>query len=161
MNPKPLTNLAITSALWLSLLPEISLAQDIANLPKISPSEQAQIFLNAGSLTSVEPLYITFHPQQITLEEDNLKKLKKWLAAVKKSDVPIHVYSYATPPMGRMDMTEKSAQHMAIRKAFNRALDAKNAIESEGVSTNLIALHAIGPATDSASDQLRITIRQN
>lgn len=161
MTQSPLANLAISSALWLSLLPMAVQAQEIGGLPAQTPSEQAQIFLNAGSLTSIEPLFITFHPQQITLEEDNLKKLKEWIQKVKKSDVPIHVYSYATPPMSRMDMTEKSAHHMAIRKAFNRALGAKNALENEGVSGAQIALHAIGPADDSPGDQLRITIRNN
>tara|TARA_R110002096_G_scaffold416576_3_gene619757 strand:+ start:203686 stop:204171 length:486 start_codon:yes stop_codon:yes gene_type:complete len=161
MTQSPFANLAISSALWLSLLPMAVQAQEIGGLPAQSPSEQAQIFLNAGSLTSIEPLFITFHPQQITLEEDNLKKLKKWLQKIKKSDVPIHVYSYATPPISRMDMTEKSAHHMAIRKAFNRALDAKNALENEGVAGTQIALHAIGPADDNPGDQLRITIRNN
>ena len=161
MTQMPLSNLAVTSALWLSLLPAISMAQDISNLPVTTTSQQAQIFLNAGNLTTIEPLFITFHPQQITMEEENLKKIKKWLAQVKKSEVPIHVYSYATAPMSRMDMTDKSAQHMAIRKAFNRALGAKNALENEGVSEKMIALHAIGPTQDYEADQLRITIRQN
>lgn len=159
MNQAPLTRLAITSALWLSLLPATVHAQDIKGLP--APSEQAQIFLNAGSLISIEPLFISFHPQQIALEEDNLKKLNEWIEKVKKSDVPIHVYSYATPPMSRMDMTEKSAQHMAIRKAFNRALDAKNALQNGGISEKLIALHTVGPQGGNSTDQLRITIRNN
>lgn len=161
MTSSPIANLAISSALWLSLLPTMVHAQEFSGLPATTTSEQAQIFLNAGSLTSIEPLYITFHPQQITLEEDNLKKLKKWLQKIKESNVPIHVYSYATPPMSRMNMTEKSAHHMAIRKAFNRALDAKNALENEGISGTQIALHAIGPAEDNPGDQLRITIRNN
>lgn len=155
-----ITNFAITSALWLALLPSVSIAQD-NQLVLPAPSEQAQIFLNAGSLTSVEPLFINFHPQQVTLEEDNLKKLKEWIDRVKKSEVPIHIYSYATPPMARRDMTENSAQHRAIRKAFNRALDAKNALENEGISEKLIALHAIGPDTENPMDQLRITLRNN
>lgn len=159
MNQAPLATLAITSALWLSLLPATVHAQNISGLP--APSEQAQIFLNAGSLTSVEPLFISFHPQQIALEEDNIKKLNKWIEKVKKSDVPIHVYSYATPPMSRMDMTEKSAHHMAMRKAFNRALDAKNALQNGGISEKLIALHAVGPEAGNSTDQLRITIRNN
>lgn len=160
MTSGPVTNFAITSALWLTLLPSISVAQD-NQLALPAPTEQAQIFLNAGSLTSIEPLFIKFHPQQIILEEDNLKKLKKWIERVKKSEVPIHVYSYATPPMARRDMTENSAHHRAIRKAFNRALDAKNALQNEGISENLIALHAIGPDTENPSDQLRITLRSN
>ena len=77
MTSSPIANLAISSALWLSLLPTMVHAQEFSGLPATTTSEQAQIFLNAGSLTSIEPLYITFHPQQITLEEDNLKKLKK------------------------------------------------------------------------------------
>lgn len=156
MKQNTLTNLAITSALWLTLLPSVSHAQE-----PVETSPQAQIFLNAGALTSIEPLYINFHPQQITLEEENLKILAKWIERVKKSNVPIHVYSYATPPIARRDMTEKSAQHMAMRKAFNRALDAKNALQNGGISEKLIALHAIGPSGDNPADQLRITIRNN
>lgn len=159
MNKAPLTTLAITSALWLSLLPATVHAQDISGLP--APSEQAQIFLNAGSLTSVEPLFISFHPQQITLEKDNIKKLNEWIAKVKKSEIPIHVYSYATPPMSRMDMSDKSAQHRAMRKAFNRALDAKNALQNGGISEKLIALHAVSPEAGNSADQLRITIRSD
>ncbi len=158
MNPK--TALAISSALWLTMLPTGSIAQTNSLLPDISASEQAQIFLNAGNLTSVEPLFITFHPQQITLEEENLKVLNKWLERVGKSDVPIHVYSYATPPTSRRDMTPASARHMAIRKAFNRAIEAKNALEANGISEKLIALHTIGPDDENLTDQLRITLRQ-
>ncbi|MEZ5758775.1 MAG: hypothetical protein R3D86_11195 [Emcibacteraceae bacterium] len=161
MSPLPLSNLAITSALWLSLLPVMTHANEINGLAEHAPSEQAKIFLNAGNLTTVEPLFISFHPQQIKLEEENLKSLKKWIAEVKKAEVPIHIYSYASPPTARMDMTDKSALHMAIRKAFNRALDARNAIENEGIPERLIALHAIGPADVSPSDMLRITIRSN
>lgn len=159
MKQNTLTNLAITSALWLTLLPSVSHAQTSVELAKTS--QQAQIFLNAGALTSIEPLYISFHPQQITLEEENLKILNKWLEQVKKSNVPVHVYSYATPPIARRDMTEKSAHHMAMRKAFNRALDAKNALQNGGISEKLIALHAIGPSGGNPADQLRITIRNN
>ncbi len=151
--------LAISSALWLTMLPTGTFAQTSSLLPDISASEQAQIFLNAGNLTSVEPLFITFHPQQITLEEDNLDLLNKWLDRVGKSDVPIHVYSYATPPQSRRDMTPESAKHMAMRKAFNRAIEAKNALEASGISQKLIALHAIGPASENGADQLHITLR--
>ncbi len=161
MTPKTAASFAITSALWLTLLPSEAIAQETSNLPIHSTSEQAQIFLNAGNLTTVEPLYLSFHPQQITLEEENMKILKKWLEHVKKSEVPIHIYSYATPPRSRMDMTPSSARHMAIRKAFNRAIEAKNVLQSQGISEKLIALHAIGPAGEMPSDQLRITLRQN
>lgn len=161
MNNKPLTNLAITSALWLTLLPAYSFSQTADLLPESGPSEQAQIFLNAGNLTSAEPLYINFHSQQLTLEEGNLVSLKKWAEKIKRTSVPIHIYSYATPPRARRDMTDKSATHMAVRKAFNRALSAKNALLNEGIPSELIALHAIGPATDNPADQLRITIRNN
>lgn len=159
MNPKPITNFALSTALWLTMLPAFSYAQEF--IPETRPSEQAQIFLNAGSLTSIKPLMITFHPQQIMLEEENMKILKKWLEKVKGKSVPIHIYSYATPPMSRRDMSEKSAQHRALRKAFNRAIEAKNAIQNEGISETLIALHAIGPSSDKPTDQLRITIRKD
>lgn len=158
MNSK--TALAISSALWLTMLPHGSIAQTGSLLPDISASEQAQIFLNAGNLTTIEPLFISFHPQQVTLEEENLKILNKWLEQVGKSDIPIHVYSYATPPGSRRDMTPTSARHMAMRKAFNRAIEAKNALEARGISGKLIALHAIGPDGDNSSDKLRITLRQ-
>ncbi len=161
MNSNPITNLAITSALWLTLLPAVSYSQDIANLPAHAPSNQAQIFLNAGNLTTIKPLYINFHAQQIKLEEDTLTSLQNWVEQVKKSEVTIHVYSYATPPNSRRDMTEKSAHHMATRKAFNRAINAKNALQNEGIPENLIALHAIGPATENPADQLHITLRNN
>ena len=159
MKQHTLTNLALASALWLTLLPSVSHTQTSVVLPETS--QQVQIFLNAGALTSIEPLYINFHPQQITLEEENLKTLNKWIEKVKKSNVPIHVYSYATPPMARRDMTEKSARHVAMRKAFNRALDAKNALQNGGISEKMIALHAIGQINDNPTDQLRITIRNN
>lgn len=158
MNSK--TALAISSALWLTMLPTDSIAQESPLLPDVSTSEQAQIFLNAGNLTTLEPLFITFHPQQITLEEENLEILNKWLERVGKTDVPIHVYSYATPPTSRRDITPDSARHMAIRKAFNRAIEAKNALEASGISEKLIALHTIGTDGDQANDQLRITLRQ-
>ncbi|MDG1707241.1 MAG: hypothetical protein P8H03_00685, partial [Emcibacteraceae bacterium] len=124
------------------------------------PNEQAQIFLNAGALTSVEPLMINFHPQQITLEEDNMERLIKWITRVKKMSVPIHVYSYATPPPARRNMTEKSAQNMAMRKAFNRAIEARNVIETQGIESKKISLHTIGPKSNDPTDQLRITIRK-
>jgi hypothetical protein len=157
MNSK--TALAISSALWLTMLPTTSFAQKNPLLPDISTSEQAQIFLNAGNLTTIEPLYLSFHPQQVTLEEENMKILAKWLERVGKSDIPIHVYSYATPPTSRRDITTASSRHMAIRKAFNRAIEAKNALEASGISEKLIALHAIGPDGENRSDQLRITLR--
>ncbi len=153
------TALAISSALWLTMLPTTSFAQTNPLLPDSSASEQAQIFLNAGNLTTIEPLYLSFHPQQVTLEEENLKILVRWLERVGKSDIPIHVYSYATPPTGRRDMTATSSRHMAIRKAFNRAIEAKNALEANGISEKLIALHAIGPDGENRSDRLRITLR--
>lgn len=158
MNHKPLTNLAISSALWLAMLPSISFSQQAITPP--NPQNQAQLFLNAGSLTSVKPLVITYHPQQVTLEEDNLKILQEWLAKLKDTPVPIHIYSYATPPIARRDMTKKSATHFAMRKAFNRALEAKNAIEASGINENLIALHAVGHREDDPTDQLRVTLRQ-
>lgn len=158
MNSK--TAFALSSALWLTMLPTGSFAQTSSLLPDVSASEQAQIFLNAGNLTTIEPLFISFHPQQVTLEEENLKTLTKWLERVGKSDVPIHVYSYATPPTSRRDMNSASAQHRAIRKAFNRAIEAKNALEASGISEKLIALHTIGADGESSTDQLRITLRQ-
>lgn len=167
MTPKTAANFAITSALWLTMLPASSFSQESSHaqtnsaLPVAPMSEQAQIFLNAGNLTTIEPLYLSFHPQQITLEEENLKILKDWLIKIGRSDTPIHIYSYATPPGSRMDMTPNRAQHMAMRKAFNRAIEAKNAIQTAGVSEQRIALHAVGPTGDSPVDQLRITLRQN
>ena len=162
MGQTPLTNLAITSALWLALLPSISHAQEgFSNNSAQNPSYQAKIFLNAGNLTNIEPLFINFHPQQITLEKENLKVLSKWLIEVKKSNTLIHVYSYATPPTSIRDQSAQSAKQKAIRKAFNRALDAKNVLESHGIAKNLIALHAIGPLGDNPEDQLRITIRND
>lgn len=158
MNNKPLTNLAISSALWLAMLPSISFSQNAIAPPE--EQNQAQLFLNAGSLTSLEPLVITYHPQQVTLEEDNLKILQEWLAKLNDTAVPIHIYSYATPPMARRDMTKNSATHFAMRKAFNRALEAKNALEASGVNSNLIALHAVGHREDDPADQLRVTLRQ-
>ncbi|MCC3860038.1 hypothetical protein [Pseudemcibacter aquimaris] len=159
MNEKPLTHLALSSALWLAMLPAFSFAQSAP--PEPTPSEQAQIFLNAGSLTNIEPLLISFHPQQILLEEENMKSLRRWLIKVKKMNLPIHIYSYATPPMARRDMTENSAHQRAMRKAFNRALEAKIAIEGEGINENKIALHALGPTGDNPMDRLRITIRRD
>ena len=47
------TALAISSALWLTMLPTASFAQSSSLLPDISASEQAQIFLNAGNLTGI------------------------------------------------------------------------------------------------------------
>ncbi|MBT5187358.1 MAG: hypothetical protein HOH19_07790 [Kordiimonadaceae bacterium] len=162
MRNTPLTNLAITSALWLALLPSISYAQEgFSNKSAQNPSYQAKLFLNAGNLTTIEPLFINFHPQQITLEEENLKVLSKWLEEVKKSDALIHVYSYATPPEGIRDQSEKSANNKAMRKAFNRALDAKLALENQGIPDKQIALHAIGPLGKNPEDQLRITIRND
>lgn len=158
MNHKPLTNLALSSALWLAMLPAFSFSQSTLEQPK--PQNQAQIFLNAGSLTSIKPLVITYHPLQVTLEEDNLKILEEWLDKLKETPVPIHIYSYATPPMARRDMTEKSATHFAMRKAFNRALEAKNAIEAAGINSKLIAMHAVGHREDDPADQLRVTLRQ-
>jgi len=161
MKHKPLTNFALSSALWLTLLPAFSHAQDKTPLIQHAPSEQAQIFLNAGALTSVEPLMINFHPQQITLEEDNMELLKRWIKRVKKMSVPIHVYSYASPPPARRNMTERSAQNMAMRKAFNRAIEARNIIESEGIESKKISLHTIGARGDDPMDQLKITIRKD
>lgn len=158
MNHKPLTNLALSSALWLAMLPALSFAQATIEQPK--KQSQAQLFLNAGSLTSIKPLVITYHPQQVTLEEDNLKILQEWLAKLNSAPVPIHIYSYATPPLARRDMTEKSSTHFAMRKAFNRALEAKNAIEATGINSKLIAMHAVGQREDDPTDQLRITLRQ-
>ncbi|MDA9770137.1 hypothetical protein N9D02_03780 [Emcibacteraceae bacterium] len=158
MNHKPLTNLAISSALWLAMLPTISFSQETIALPK--QQSQAQLFLNASSLTSVKPLVITYHPQQVTLDEDNIKILQEWLTKLKDAPVPIHIYSYATPPMARRDMTKNSATHFAMRKAFNRALEAKNAIEASGINSNLIAMHAVGHREDDPTDQLRVTLRQ-
>lgn len=159
MNDKPLTNLALSSALWLALLPAFSFAQD--KLPEPTPSDQAQIFLNAGSLTNVEPLLISFHPQQILIEDENMKSLKRWLIKVKKMNLPIHIYSYASIPPARRNMTENSSHQRAMRKAFNRALEAKIAIEAEGIAENKIALHALGPVGDDPQDRLRITIRRD
>ncbi len=163
MNNNPITNLAITTALWLTLLPGIASAQNtITNAitdDNHQTSQQAQIFLQAGDLTSIDPLYINFHPQQLSLEEENMKQLKKWIKNIKKMGLPIHIYSYATPPISRRDMTSKSAQHMAIRKAFNRAIDTQNALQSEGIPIKLIALHAIGAKSNNPTDQLHITIR--
>jgi hypothetical protein len=158
MNYKPLTNLAISSALWLAMLPAFSFSQEALEPPKTQ--NQAQLFLNAGSLTSVKPLVISYHPQQVTLEEDNLKILQEWLAKLKDAPVPIHIYSYATPPMARRDMTKKSATHFAMRKAFNRALEAKNAIEAAGINSKLIAMHAVGHREDDPSDHLHVTLWQ-
>ncbi|MDG1438733.1 MAG: hypothetical protein P8P98_07115, partial [Emcibacteraceae bacterium] len=156
---KPLTNFALSSALWLTLLPAFSHAQDKMPLVQQAPNEQAQIFLNAGALTSVEPLMINFHPQQVTLEEDNMELLIRWITRVKKMSVPIHVYSYASPPPARRNMTEKSAQNMAMRKAFNRAIEARNVIETQGIESKKISLHTIGASGDDPLDQLKITIR--
>ncbi len=161
MTPKSAASFALTSALWLTMLPSGSFAQNASSLPATPLSEPAQIFLNAGNLTTVEPLYLSFHPQQIALEKENLKILNEWLEKIGKSDLPIHIYSYATPPRSRMDLTPERAQHMAMRKAFNRAIEAKNAIQTAGVAEQRIALHAVGPNGDSAADQLRITLRQN
>lgn len=160
MKHKPLTNLALSTALWLTLLPAFSYAQDKSKLPAPKVNEQAQIFLNAGALTNVEPLMITFHPQQIMLQDDNMEILKRWITKVKKMSVPIHVYSYASPPMARRDMTKNSAYNMAMRKAFNRAIEARNIIETEGIPSNKISLHTIGPKGDDPLDLLRITIRK-
>lgn len=161
----PIIKSVMSTAIWLTMIPGVSFAQDFSFNDDHQTGKQAQIFLNAGNLTSIEPLLINFHPQQLAFEEENLKLLKAWVEKIEKTDTPIHVYSYASPPMSRRDMTEKSAHHMAIRKAFNRAIDAKNILENEGVPAKLIALHAIGAKSDNrpniSNDQLHITIRNN
>ncbi len=151
----------LTSAFWLSLLPAFSHAQDNNIDLGSDPNTQARIFLNAGHLTAIQPLLLNFHADQITLEEQNEKSLQEWTEKLKEYAIPIHIYSYATLPHGRRDLNEKSAHHIAVRKAFNRALLARTSLQNKGIPTNLITVHAIGPEEENSLDQLHITIRSN
>jgi len=148
--------LGVYISLNLLMLPANSFVKSL--LLKQELSKQEIILINPNSLRSIDPIFITYHPEQIMLEEAEKNKLRVWIKNINILDLPINIYSYATSPINRMDMTKGSAQHIAIRKSFNRAIEAKKFLKSQGMLEAQITLHAIEPVDNISRDQLHITI---
>lgn len=151
-------NLRLTTAVWLSL------ATPIAHSSEAPPSVQEHIFLGADHLTEITPVWLNFHPDQLSFVEANREAVRKWAAGLGNYPVRVHIYSYASLPTGLRDQKADTRHHFAVRKAFNRGLAARNILEQEGVASKNIILHAIGPAATAAGgseDQVHITVRED
>ena len=134
-------------------------AYENPRLSKQEASKQEKISINSNNFKSKSPLFITLHPQQITLSEEETNRLKEWINNASLSGQNIHIYSYATPPINRLNITKKSVLHNTIRKSFNRAVEVKKFLKDQGVLETQITLHAIEPVDKILRDQLHITIK--
>ena len=134
-------------------------AYENPRLSKQDASKQEKISINSNNYKSKSPLFITLHPQQITLSEEETNRLKEWINNASLSGQNIHIYSYATPPINRLNIRKKSVLHNTIRKSFNRAVEVKKLLEDQGVLETQITLHAIEPVDKIPRDQLHITIK--
>lgn len=153
-----MTKLRLTTAVWLSL------AAPAVHSSEAPPPVQEHIFLGADHLTDITPVWLNFHPDQLALVEANKEAVQKWAAGLGNYPVRVHVYSYASLPTGLRDQKKDARRHLAVRKAFNRALGARNILEQAGIPAKRIVLHAIGPAGGEkgrAEDRLHITVRED
>ena len=69
-------------------------AYENPRLSKQDASKQEKISINSNNFKSKSPLFITLHPQQITLQEEETNRLKEWINNASLSGQNIHIYSY-------------------------------------------------------------------
>lgn len=125
-----------------------------------------KIFLQAQYLTDIKPLQLHFFKGEVQLSKNNRALIQSWadkILSTSKSlkyDIPIFIHSSAGFPTGIRDLTPDTAQHEAIRVAFNRGLLAQNLLEQTGIKKNRLILKAQAKTPSPHSDSLTITIRQ-
>jgi len=124
-------------------------------------TKSGHLFLNASTLTNIQPLTIHFHKGQEFVADNNQDVIRAWAEKLKKSHIPINIYSYALLPTGIRDLTADRAKHQAVRIAFNRGMAAKNILEQSGIQADRIFLKAGGPDQSTDSGYMTITIRRD
>ncbi|MCF6214591.1 MAG: hypothetical protein L3J58_00290 [Emcibacter sp.] len=66
--------------------------------------------------------------------------IQKWAARINRYNIPVYVHSLSPVPNGIRNLTEDTANHEAVRAAFNRALIIKGILKKYGIAKDQLVI---------------------